>query len=316
MSIIPSRTSLMTKLRIRSDAQLAFAEWQSRYHSCIAVYPGFIDIEIFSPSPPSQFEWVIVQSFTNPNTLMAWQKSSERQAMIVELTKLIVGGSKSLWEERIGETDSVGDGVTQVFVTKVSPDKEQAYRDWSGKLHEAEALAPGFRRVYVQAPSEEQPGSWVTLLQFDTQQNLDRWLTSKEHQAVLEESKEFVTSVESHRVASSFAGWFNSANGKEGIPPVWKQTMLVLLVLFPIVMLELKFFNPLVATLNPSLGTFIGNAISVSLISWPMMPIACRFLYWWLTPKGKFKYVFDGLGLLILGTLYLAEIALFWNLLS
>jgi antibiotic biosynthesis monooxygenase (ABM) superfamily enzyme len=113
-----------------------------------------------------------------------------------------------------------------------------------------------------------------------------------------------------------YAGWFSPIAKTGEIPAVWKQTMIVLLILFPIVMLELKYLSPWTSNLNPSLSTFIGNAISVSLIAWPMMPIAILFLGWWLSPKG-----FDIRRATIIGTcllilLYLVEIAIFWNLLS
>ena len=56
------------------------------------------------------------------------------------------------------------------------------------------------------------------------------------------------------------------------------------MLLFPIVMLELRFLAPLTRGLNPVFATFIGNAISVSLLAWPVMPIANRALGWWLRP--------------------------------
>ena len=91
--------------------------------------------------------------------------------------------------------------------------------------------------------------------------------------------------------------------------------MIVLLVLFPIVMLEIKFLSPLTSGLNPSLATFIGNAISVSLVSWPMIPIAIWFLEWWLSPQEdkRLQATLVGTGVVLL--LYLLEIALLWRLL-
>src|SRR5262249_32985415 len=144
-----------------------------------------------------------------------------------------------------------------------------------------------FRGVYVKSPTPGQGENWITLLRFDSQEHLDRWLTSKERKEVLKEARPLITSLESHRVISPFAGWFASTATDGRIPPVWKQTCLVLLVLFPIVMLELKFLLPLTKNLNLSVGTFIGNAISVTLVSWPMMPIAIYFLRWWLSPSDE-----------------------------
>ena len=201
--------------------------------------------------------------------------------------------------------------VTEVIVTEVTPGKEEEFRMWSAKIHQAEAKFPGFRGVYIQSP--KRGGKfWITLLQFDTLENLDRWLQSSERKQVLQESSPLVSSLETHRVISSSTGWLASIAKTGELPPVWKQTMLVLLVLFPIVVFELKYLSPLTASLNPSLGTFIGNAISVTLISFPMMPIALYFLGWWLSPHSLKTSI---VGSILLGLLYLAEIALFWNFL-
>ncbi len=206
--------------------------------------------------------------------------------------------------------------VTEVIVTQVSPDKEEAFQKWAAKIHHAEAKFPGFRGVYVQSPRQSKGHSWITLLQFDSTANLDRWLDSSERQEVLKESSDFITSLESHRMVSPYAGWFASIAQTGEIPSVWKQTMIVLLVLFPIVMFELKYLMPWIEGLNSSVGTFIGNAISVTLISFPMMPIAIVFLGWWLAPAGKNRLQKTILGTIMVLGLYLIEIVLFWRFLS
>ena len=75
-------------------------------------------------------------------------------------------------------------------------------------------------------------------------------------------------------------------------------------------MLEIRFLSPWTAGLNPSLATFIGNAISVTFVSWPLMPLAIGLLGWWLAPKPTWRITFLGIGCLCL--LYLLEIVLLW----
>lgn len=94
-------------------------------------------------------------------------------------------------------------------------------------------------------------------------------------------------------------------------PASWKQSMVVLLMLFPIVMVELRFLLPALRGLDPVLGTFLGNAISVWLLSWPMMPIANRGLDWWLRPRPAAARRITPLGIALLLGLYMAEIAVF-----
>ncbi len=68
------------------------------------------------------------------------------------------------------------------------------------------------------------------------------------------------------------------------MPPNWKQGMIVLLVLFPVVMLEILFLNPLLSSLNPAVANFIGLIISVVALTWALVPLANRAFEWWLLP--------------------------------
>lgn len=308
-------TFLSTRVFVKPDFKSAFADWQGHLNAKIAAFPGFVSLEILSPEKPAELEWVIIQRFYTAEHALAWQKSEERKELIDELRKLLVDeGPEAIQETEIESKELLRGGVTEVFITQVNPEKDSAFRKWIAKIHQIEAKFPGFRGVYVQSPSIGQGKNWITLLQFDSPENLDRWLASPEREQILSESKPMIASFESHSVISPYAGWFSSIAKRGELPPVWKQTMLILLVLFPIVMLELKFLNPLTTFLGPSLSTFIGNAISVTLISWPMMPIAIWYLGWWLAPEGKkLSKAVLGTGVVLL--LYLIEIAVFWKLL-
>lgn len=304
---------ITNRVHIRPEIKVEFADWQAKLNAVIASFPGFVSLEILSPIEPSQPEWTIVQRFQDNTSVSNWRNSQERRALINELKTFLLNGSKGFIEEFESNKLNHQGNVTEVFVTQVSPDKEMAYRDWIARIHQAEAKFPGFRGVYVQSPSQTGGRNWITLLQFDSPENLDRWLTSKERQEVLKESKTLVEALESHRVISGYSGWFASIAATGELPPVWKQTMIVLLVLFPIVMLEMKYLSLLTAGLNGSLGMFIGNAISVSLISWPMMPIAIWFLGWWLSPQKANQAMTTMIGTIVILLLYLIEIAIFWQ---
>lgn len=300
-----SQATLVMHIRIKPDQKISFAAWQSQFHAAIASFKGFTSLEITSPNQNGKLEWSLKQCFENEEDLKAWCDSAERKALLKSLEPMLISDTlKALFEESISNQMN---GVTEVFVTTVSPSEVKAYRQWIGKIHEAEMRFPGFQRVYVQAPYSEKSETWVTLLQFDTVDHLDEWLQSKERKEILEEARLIVLSLESHRVTSSFAGWFGNLTMP---PPVWKQTMLVLLVLYPIVMLELKYLMPWTTYLNLSLGTFIGNALSVSLVSWPMMPLAIFFLRWWLSPAVSSAKAL--IGTMIVSVLYLIEIGIFW----
>lgn len=285
-----------------------FTNWQAKLNASIAGINGFISLEIVA-STTQHASWVIAERFSSPESLSAWQASSQNVNLMKELKTFIVNDS---FKENVEKEALQQSGVTEVIITQIHPDQEEAYRKWSAKIHQIEANFEGFRGLYFQSPVESRGCYWITLLQFDTPKHLDNWLQSKEREEILNESTSLISSLETHRMSSPYAGWFYSVAKGQEPPSVWKQTMLVLLVLFPIVMLELKYLLPQLSKLNISLATFISNALSVTLISFPLMPIAIYLLNWWLYPKCKKPLWVNALGISVVLFLYLLEILLFW----
>ena len=132
---------------------------------------------------------------------------------------------------------------------------------------------------------------------------------------MIKEAEDLIEGFRAQRVDTSFPGWVpnNPATGKP--PNKWKTASLILLTLFPVVMLELRFLNPQLKSLNPALGTFIGNAISVALTTWPLIPVAIWGFSAWLYPENKPRWLVMTMPV-VLVLCYLIEIALLWNLLQ
>lgn len=90
--------------------------------------------------------------------------------------------------------------------------------------------------------------------------------------------------------------------------PIWKQSMLVLLALFPAVMLETLFLFPHLTFFNPVLAHFFGVVMIVCAISWALMPLTLYLLGWWLNPNTARQHYS---GFFIILSLYLIEICFF-----
>ena len=295
-------------INIKPEQVADFAAWQAKFHDEIVGKEGFVSIEFIAPNKLNN-TWLVVQRFINAKQCNKWQISITYQELIQELKAL---ASPNSIKELSADEAGIDNGVTQLIIAEVLPDKESEYRKWIAKIHSFEAKFPGFRGASIQSPKESKSKFWITLLQFDTMKNLDNWLNSSTRQELLNESRPLISFMETHRVISPYAGWFASIAKLGALPALWKQTMVILLVLYPIVMLEIRYLNPFLTGLNISLSTFIGNAISVSLISFPAMPIAIYFLAWWLSPTLRnSKLNLIGVGIVIF--LYLVEIALFWK---
>ncbi len=87
--------------------------------------------------------------------------------------------------------------------------------------------------------------------------------------------------------------------------------MIVLLMLFPIVMLELLFLNPLLYTLGMAEATFVGNLISEAALGWLLVPPANRVFDWWLRPMSNGPRWVTAAGVALIIGLYALTVAVF-----
>ncbi|HEY5707003.1 MAG TPA: antibiotic biosynthesis monooxygenase [Terrimicrobiaceae bacterium] len=304
---------LIATAKVRPGADGQFAAWKARHDMVIGKFPGLVSSDILAPAQPNRNEWTIILNFRSKEDLAAWQQSRERVAIIAEGAPLFEGGN---FREiaQIGEQEERGD-VTEVIFSRIKADMEDTYREWAVRIQAAQAKYPGYRGMFLQPP-EKQGGLWTTIIRFDSASHLEAWMDAPERKELLRESEAFIEHEQFTRLATSFPGWvpLDPKTGKG--PPNWKTAMLVLLGLFPVVMLELKFLSPSLSALSihASLATFIGNSISVAVTSFLTMPWCVRWFGWWLFPSGDFSAT-TARGVLLLAGLYALEVLALWGLL-
>jgi antibiotic biosynthesis monooxygenase (ABM) superfamily enzyme len=300
--------------KVRSGSEEAFATWKGRHDAAVAKFPGYISSDIMPPDEHTDL-WTIVLNFNSTIELKQWQQSKERAAVMSELLPLVTGGDfGQVMEKEMPDSAQPGTNVTQVILSQVKPGMEDAYREWCARIQQAQSRYPGYRGMYLQPPGLN-GGHWTTLLRFDTTEHLEAWLAAPERAKLLQESKAFIEREELMRLATSFPGWvpIDPLTGKG--PPDWKTALLVLLGLYPIVVIELRFLNPLLRGLNSSLATFIGNAISVAGTTFITMPLFIRAFGWWLFVDKKSPKWATPAGLGILAALFALEVGFFWRFL-
>ena len=305
-------STLLLSARVLPGRDAAFAQWQVQWQSALLAADARA-VEFWPPAPPDQLETVGVARFPSMDALRGWRRGEQNRALIDAAAPLVEGGLVMQLVGQAAVDYSVAHGVTMVMVTEIKPGSEAAYRAWADRIQKLQATFPGYLGSFVQPPQQKERG-WTTVLRFDSASHLDRWLSSPERAAMVKESENLVAHFHAQRVDTSFPGWVPN-DPKTGSPPnMWKTACLVLLTLFPVVMLELRFLNPHLKDLNPAVGTFIGNMISVALTTWPLMPLAIFVFRDWLFPEGKAPWLAWALpiGLVLC---YVAEIALLWHLL-
>jgi antibiotic biosynthesis monooxygenase (ABM) superfamily enzyme len=274
-------------------------------------YPGFVSAEILPPIA-NHPDWALVQRFRK-DEMAGWKDSEKRRSLFDKLHESLSPEALKPTDELRTDSDGLG-SVATAIITEVIPGSEAAYRDWEVKIQSAQARSPGYCGAYVQPPTKGSTGRWTTLLRFDSPENLDKWFTSQERMSLVKESESFVKSTEFRHITNSFAGWF-PVDSKGKSPPNWKTSLLVLMGLYPIVMCEIKFLNPLLHELNPALANFIGNTLSIAGTTWITIPAAIAAFSWWLFPDEQNTVQTNIKGLAAVAAIFAVEIALLWHLL-
>ena len=130
---------------------------------------------------------------------------------------------------------------------------------------------------------------------------------SAERQALLREAEALVEEFHARVVRTGFEQWFADNNDRAIVPPAWKQNMVVLLMLYPVVFLfGLYVQTPLLigwAGLPFWAALFLGNVASVLLLNW-LVPWASRALSWWLNPLTQHRLRVDLGGAVFVAALY------------
>ena len=278
--------TIVTQTRVRPEHAADFAQWQHTVSDAIGKAPGFVEQEVLPPAP-SQPDWVILQRFTDRETARAWLGSPARAGLLARAAGWFVGTDDVHLVDSDDATSPAGVApIAAVIATQVKPGQEAAFQAWQHRVAAIEAQFPGYQGYKLTPPVPGVQTDWLTILRFDTEEHLNGWLSSPQRQALLAEGN--ALSMESHlrTVRTGFDAWFKLGSGVTP-PPAWKQNMLVLVALYPVVFLFGHFVQtPLLMErlgLGFSTALFVGNVAGVLLLG-VIVPRISNIFTWWLNP--------------------------------
>ncbi|HUA77537.1 MAG TPA: antibiotic biosynthesis monooxygenase [Acetobacteraceae bacterium] len=305
--------SVVTQTCAREGMAEEFARWQQKIGAEVAAVPGFLDQNVIPPTPPVQSDWVIVQRFASTEAASAWLRSEQRTRLLNEAQPLLAG------RDDVHLVRDSGEGVrpapvSAVISTRIKPGQEAAYRRWEQRIAAAQAKSPGFQGYRFEPPIPGVQDDWLAILRFDTQSNLQVWLDSPERKKLLEDAEPLVEEYHTRVVRTGFEQWFPPVGARDARPAAWKQNMIVLLLLYPVVFLfGLAVQTPLLMGLAGMpfwLALFVGNVVSVVLLNW-LVPWVSGFFGWWLAPSRKAGVWIDAGGGAFIVVLYALLLLIF-----
>lgn len=311
----PADTVHLTKLSVKSGDVGEHVDWLARLMMVGVGSGAVLSAEIIPSNSPDENAWTLVQRFHEHHLIAEWQAISDRLQLLEELAPKIERNEITLTESVSSSYGTVG-SVAVAIVTEVKSGQESSYRESEKQFQSAQAKRRGYRGVYLQPPTKKTPNVWTTLIRFDSPDALDEWFVSEERRKLLTVSDPLVSSTDYQTITGSFPGWFPAQEKGGKGPPNWKTAMLILLGLYPIVMLEIRYLNPLLHDLPSGAAVnFIGNVISVALTTWVTMPLAIKAFMPWLFPRKDTPAWVSPVSLALILVLFASEIALLWRLL-
>jgi uncharacterized protein len=263
------------------------------------------------PSPPDQVDWVILQRFASRGAAVTWLRSAERQRIVAEARPMLVGHD-DVHLVSDSQPGVLPAPISAVISTRIKPGQEEAYLEWGRRIAEAQARSPGFQGYRREPPVPGVQEDWLTILRFDSEANLQTWLDSPERKKLLDESEAFTDECHTRIVRTGFDQWFEVPGAAP--PPAWKQNMVVLLVLYPLVFLLNEWLQKPILVgifgLPYWAFLFVNNAVSVVMLSL-ILPRVSRQLGWWLSPAER-DVKRDFAGALLVACFYTLWQLAFW----
>jgi len=155
--------------------------------------------------------------------------------------------------------------------------------EWQRGISAAAEGFAGYRGTDIYPPTDGGRDEWVVVIHFDEEKSLRQWLDSPVRAGWVEKLRCRVGDFDLQALPGGFGPWFAGlVRGPGPRPPGWKMALTVLLALYPTVMLLTLVVGPLTAPLGPAVGMLIGNALSVSILQWALVPLLTVVLGRWL----------------------------------
>lgn len=269
-TVIVSRT-------VQAKDEDAFGIWVTSLITAAYRTPGYVSAGIERPNATHPGEWLVVYSFDSGPSLDAWLVSETRQALIEEGRDLFDGEAVEQIVAGIPEQENVR--VVSSYQLRDGVDTEHILLH-QRLLNELQKFEGFIQRDLLDAVPGVQPETVVTLT-FDTRENLLVWVESNERQAAVKELEALTVGDLTTSILGGFGGWFPTGDSGSGVPK-WKQAVVVFIALYPTVIVTSYLARCFWPDLNLLVAIFVGNIISIAILTWILMPFVTSKLAGWL----------------------------------
>ncbi|WP_017298253.1 antibiotic biosynthesis monooxygenase [Nodosilinea nodulosa] len=183
--------------------------------------------------------------------------------------------------------------VTLVISEVVDPSQVPAYEAWTKGINRDARQFAGFLGVDIIRPRDHAHPEYVVIVKFETYEHLRCWLMSPTYRAWMDKSYGLVAARSQQHLPNGLELWFTLprglAQGRSPVtsPPYYKQVVLGVLAVYPLILLANWLLGPLLVGLPSLLGLFVSVIFVSALLTYPVMPWLSKGLAFWLYPNAR-----------------------------
>ncbi len=180
--------------------------------------------------------------------------------------------------------------ITLVISEVVEPHLIEEYETWTKGINQSAQQFEGFMGVEIIRPRDHQYPEYVVIVKFDNYAHCKNWLSSPVYQQWMQRSKEFISTRSQQQQPNGLELWFTLPKSKSGNPtepPYYKQVIIGVITVYPLILLSNLLVAPLLQGLPALLSLLISVTFISALLSYPVMPYITKILAFWLYPSSQ-----------------------------
>ena len=174
--------------------------------------------------------------------------------------------------------------VTATVTRLVKPGHEAAYEEFLAGIGGAVRAFPGYLGEEVFRPAGGGGGEYRIVYRFDNPAHLQAWLDSPERAAWLARAEPHAAGPMRTQFLTGLEGWFTLPAQPGAPPPPYKMAVLTWVTIFPLITVVVVVSAPLIGGLPLVPRLAVTTLVTVSLMTWVVMPRVTRLLRRWLYP--------------------------------
>lgn len=174
--------------------------------------------------------------------------------------------------------------VTLVFSELVREGRISEYEAWAHDLHDQMGARPGFLGVTVIRPRDPGHPEYVTIVRFQSYETLREWQQSAAYAVALARLRDLIVGEGQQQHAEGLQLWFDRPSGPAPTPAFYKQVVVGVIGVYPLILLFGAVTEPLTRALPAPVSVLITAALATVFLTYPVLPLLTRWLRPWLYP--------------------------------